>query len=36
MCYAQAVAAIKEAINYRGGMDPIQGDAKNEHVCVAA
>ena len=33
---AQAVAAIKEAINYRGGMDPLQGDAKNERVRAAA
>ena len=33
---AQAVAAIKEAINYRDGMDPIQGDAKNERVRAAA
>lgn len=38
-CIAQdpsAVAAIKEAINFRGPMDPLQGDAKNEKVRNAA
>eukprot|EP00527_Entomoneis_sp_CCMP2396_P001627 CAMPEP_0198146980 /NCGR_PEP_ID=MMETSP1443-20131203/32581_1 /TAXON_ID=186043 /ORGANISM="Entomoneis sp., Strain CCMP2396" /LENGTH=783 /DNA_ID=CAMNT_0043811099 /DNA_START=106 /DNA_END=2454 /DNA_ORIENTATION=- len=38
-CIAQnagAVAAIKEAINFRGPMDPLQGDAKNEKVRAAA
>mmetsp|Transcript_1056 Transcript_1056/g.2097 ORF Transcript_1056/g.2097 Transcript_1056/m.2097 type:complete len:800 (-) Transcript_1056:50-2449(-) len=33
---ASAVAAIKEAINFRGPMDPLQGDAKNEKVRAAA
>ncbi|KAL7570143.1 hypothetical protein ACA910_019982 [Epithemia clementina (nom. ined.)] len=33
---SQAVAAIKEAINFRGPMDPVQGDAKNERVRAAA
>lgn len=31
-----AVAAVKEAMNYRGTMDPVQGDAKNERVRQAA
>ena len=33
---AQAVATIKETINFRGPMDPVQGDAKNERVRAAA
>jgi hypothetical protein len=33
---AQAVSAIKAALQFRGPLDPLQGDAKNEAVRVAA
>jgi len=33
---AQAVACIKQALQHRGPLDPLQGDAKNEAVRAAA
>ena len=33
---AQAVACIKQALQFRGPLDPLQGDAKNEAVRAAA
>jgi len=33
---AQHVAVIKEALNYRGAMDPVRGDEANERVRKAA